>query len=531
MIAAAFCMVGCISNDLPYPVVVPHITAVEADGAEDVQIDYDNQIVTIYLQEYVNPREVNITSVKIDQEIAVSTVTLTGKHDLSVPLKFTLKTYDEYDWMIKAAKNIDRYFTVQGQVGSSVIDAINCRAVAYVSEGTDLTDITVTSLKLGPEGLSDYSLSLSQMKDFTDGIPVDVTAFGLTETWRLYVEITDSSVDIKNINPWTREAYIISEGVAGKENGFEYRALGSDQWIRVPESDITADGGTFTAHITGLQPDTPYEAVAFCGSDRSSVKEFFTDSATQLPNHSFEDVSLVTGKDYYKWYNPDAIDPSSRTMFWGTGDGEGPDGVNGSASMGIVLTTPDTDDVPDGKICVKCASKSFAGMLTSGNIFTGQFVSLVGTSGGMLNYGRPWTTRPKALKFKMKYESGPIDIIGTVPPGETVNKGDNDRCNIIVSVGEWDYRKCGGSPDSPVHVNTVEKVFFSKDTEGTIGYGDYVLAKSTDGWIEVEIPIEYYSLTKKPTHIIITCATSMRGDYFTGSSKSTLWVDDFDLIY
>lgn len=531
MIAAALLMVGCITNDLPYPVVVPHITAVEADGAEEVQIDYENRIVTIYLQEYVNPKEVNIKSVQIDQDITVSTVPLVGKHDLSTPLRFKLKTYDEYEWVIKAAKNIERYFTVRNQVGSSVIDAVNLRAVAYVADGTDITNITVTSLKLGPEGLSDYSMTLPQMKDFTNGIQVDVTAFDLTETWSLYIEVTESSVDIVDVNPWTRDAYVTLQGVAGKENGVEFRVLGSEEWIRVDDSCITADGGTFVAHITGLQPDTAYETVAYCGTDRSAVTEFITDSATPLPNHSFEAVSLVTGKDYYKWYDPASSDPTARTMFWGAGDGEGPDGVNGSASMGIVLTTPERNDVPDGEICVKCASKSFAGMLTSGNIFTGQFAGLVGTSGGKLNYGRPWTTRPKALKLKMKYESGIIDIVGSMPPGETVNKGDNDRCNIIVSVGDWDYRKCGGTPASPVHVNTVEKVFFSKNTEGTIGYGEFVLGKSTEGWIDVEIPIEYISMTQKPTHIIITCATSMRGDYFTGSSKSTLWLDDFDLIY
>lgn len=63
--AAALCMVSCITNDLPYPVVVPHIISMQADGA-DVEIDYDSQTVTLYLQEYVNPKEVNIRSVEID---------------------------------------------------------------------------------------------------------------------------------------------------------------------------------------------------------------------------------------------------------------------------------------------------------------------------------------------------------------------------------------------------------------------------------------------------------------------------------
>ena len=148
-----------------------------------------------------------------------------------------------------------------------------------------------------------------------------------------------------------------------------------------------------------------------------------------------------------------------------------------------------------------------------------------------MHYGRPWTTRPKALRFNMRYNSGIIDLVGSYPPGEVVKVGDNDRCHIIATVGDWDYRQTGGSKESPVLVNTSEGIYFTKESSGIIGYGEYILGQSTDGWVEIEIPIEYRSLTRKPTHIIVICATSIRGDYLTGSSRSTLWVDNFRLIY
>ena len=50
--AALMLCVGCITNDLPYPVVVPHITAMDVEDADNVEIDFDNQIVTVYLQEH-----------------------------------------------------------------------------------------------------------------------------------------------------------------------------------------------------------------------------------------------------------------------------------------------------------------------------------------------------------------------------------------------------------------------------------------------------------------------------------------------
>ena len=83
-----------------------------------------------------------------------------------------------------------------------------------------------------------------------------------------------------------------------------------------------------------------------------------------------------------------------------------------------------------------------------------------------------------------------------------------------------------------MQVNTTDKkTFFNPNSENVIGYGSYVSDKSTDGWIKVEIPIQYNSVSKKPTHIIVSCASSMLGDYFTGSTSSKLWVDDVKLEY
>jgi hypothetical protein len=99
-------------------------------------------------------------------------------------------------------------------------------------------------------------------------------------------------------------------------------------------------------------------------------------------------------------------------------------------------------------------------------------------------------------------------------------------------VGDWDYRKFGGTPESPVQVNTTDRsTFFDPQSEGVIGYGSHILYDSTDGWQRVEIPIDYTSTSRKPTHIIVSCASSMLGDYFTGSSESKLWVDGMELVY
>lgn len=546
IILALVALTGCITNDIPYPVIVPNILSFTVDGAEDVFIDNDSQTVTVRLAEYVNPRKVTVRSVETDLEIAELSSGLIGEHDLTTPLKFSVRTYDDYTWTLVAESNVRRYFTVEGQVGSSVIDAVNHRAVAMVGKNDDVSDVTVTSLKLGPEGLSDYSLDMSRMKDFTHGISVDVTAFGITDTWTLYVENAEVSVEIRNVNPWAREAYVTSAGVAGQENGFMYRAVGSDRWLEVDPSDITSDGGTFVAHIKDLIPASDYEVYAFSGIEQTAVWEFTTEAAVRIPNGSFEYASKVSGKDYYKFYDPSCGVEEGAYMFWGSGNGEGEEGVSGSANMGIVITYIDTDEKVDGRQSVRAQTSQMAGILAAGNLFTGQFAGLVGTSGGMVNFGRPWTTRPKALKLYCKYETGKMDIIKGSPAGVTLTKEDYDRAEIKFALGDWDYRRYGGTKESPVHVNTTDaRTFVDYNTDAsTIANGNLIIhhdgyilngeakvTSATDEWVEYTIPLNYRDIDRTPTHIIVSCAASQYGDYFTGCSSSKLWIDAVELIY
>ena len=134
-------LTGCIDNDLPYPVVVPHITSMTASGAESVDINYDDRTITLTLPETTDLRNVEITSVEIDEEIAVPSIDIVGRHDLTSPLKFKIRTYADYSWKIIGVRNVQRYFTVEGQIGSSAIDPVNCRAIAMVGKNADVSDI------------------------------------------------------------------------------------------------------------------------------------------------------------------------------------------------------------------------------------------------------------------------------------------------------------------------------------------------------------------------------------------------------
>lgn len=325
---------------------------------------------------------------------------------------------------------------------------------------------------------------------------------------------------------------------------FAYSADGAD-WEFV--DGVNFSEGSWKADISKLTPETEYTYKLFINDEETGDPlTFTTDAAPKLPNGDFEYASKVSGNNYYKFYDPNCGVEEGMTMFWGSGNGEGPDGINGSANMGIIITEVSTD-IPSGvkgKQSIKLHTSAMAGMLAAGNLFTGQFMGLVGTEGGIVDFGRPWTSRPTALKIWCKYNTGKIDILNDKNLG--VSKNDYDRAQIKVAIGTWAYRTYGGSKDNPVRVNTTKKstfVDFYTDPS-TIANGDIIIyndgysinkgakvTANTAGWIEYVIPLEYHNLTTMPTHIIISCAASQFGDYFTGYNGSDLWVDAAELIY
>lgn len=331
------------------------------------------------------------------------------------------------------------------------------------------------------------------------------------------------------VSAWAKDAYITGSETDGTVYGVRYRKVGDKEWC-IYDNVLPVNNGEFVAHISGLLPSTQYECFAYTETDESEVCLFTTESEAQLPNNSFEHFSKVTDTDYYKWYDPSCDAPESREIWWASGNGEGKDGVAGTGAFGLVMIYPDCKDKMDGGWSVRCESKSLNGVLACGNFFTGRIAKIVGWTGVSMNYGRPWTTRPKALKVWCKYQSGVIDLVGKKPVGDNTKIGDNDRCEIAISVGNWDYRNMGGTAASPVYVNTTNGIYYTEKSPGVIGFGHFVSNESFD-WTLVEIPLDYKTLTEHPTHIIVTCTASYLGDYLTGSSQSKLWIDKMELIY
>ena len=319
---------------------------------------------------------------------------------------------------------------------------------------------------------------------------------------------------------------------------FEYRVAGSDaEWTR-SEAAARVSEGSYSAQITGLTGATEYEyrlvvTKAADGSEETvdGTMTVTTEATPQVPNGSFETVSHDESGNYYSFYDPASSDPALQSKWWCSGN-------QGSTTVGssYQITYPDASDKMDGAQSVCLESRYVIVKFAAGNLFCGHFGATIGTSGGTVFFGRPFTARPSAMRFWAKYSSGPVNRRASNAPDE-IQKGDYDRASLRIAIGTWDYKKYGGDANSPILVNTTdESTFVDYTTDAsTIAFGEKILQgdaeNSTNVWQQITIPLDYKTTTAYPTHIMIAFAASMYGDYFTGCDSSKLWIDKVELLY
>ena len=527
--------VSCIRNDIPYPVVVLEILGVAGEGftCEASDIDTKNNIVTLHLAETTDISRVLIDSIALT-EGATASIPLSGEFDLRADLPVVLSLYQDYEWTLRAEQTITRVFTVEGQIGAAEFDTDLRTARVNVPEGTDLNDIRVTELKLGPEGITTMTPAPEELTSFETYRTVDIRYHDFEERWILYVVPTDIKVELTGADAWTRLVWLYAQGRPGTALGFRYRVQGAGEWSEVPAEKVETEGGTFRACLSGLEPLTTYEVVAYSDEELSAVETVTTGAEVPLVNGGFEEWCTEGGIVY-----PGL---SKEGIFWDTGN-------TGAAIAGATLTDKTSDVRPgsDGQYAAKLESKlagiAGVGRLAAGNLFVGRYVATRGTN-GIVGFGRPFAVRPTALKGWVKYQCGEITDVGTTqPPGVTLSKGDPDNGIIYFALGTWTKEEYGvcekeegdklvGTDEVPICVDTRDRnTFFSPDSPAVVAYGELVLDRSVTEWQEFTIKLDYRATDIVPTHIVLVCSASRYGDYYTGSRNSILWVDDFELVY
>lgn len=343
-------------------------------------------------------------------------------------------------------------------------------------------------------------------------LPIEKTDYDLwTNSLTLRALVLDPNVTTATFGLRVKDGeWSDAEGVNAGEG--IYTATFTAQW----KESVNAAGLTVHTPVagTGVFAGNSYEARAALDGETVSSAEFQAAAGQVIPDGDMESGSLPCfGKS-----------TSESTTFWGSGN---------AATSGLCAQS--TKPGMGGSYCAKLESQSAFGLLAAGNLFsaTFRFASLSGTA----SFGMPyqWTARPTALRLKYHATVGAVNK-GTVTKEHEYIQDGQDRSRIFAVIVDWNSRHATvAGMGSPTGVWDPAKT--AETAEGpVIAYGSLLIGETTpgDAMTTVEIPIEYYDRTTKPTGaytLVISCTTSAYGDFKVGCLGNVMYVDDFEWVY
>lgn len=355
------------------------------------------------------------------------------------------------------------------------------------------------------------------------GVKVEVDESTNTYTYTFEVPRKSAiSLVTRAANAWSTFA-MLSASVTAKTQSFdnagltmEWRVAGATDWNVIPHDALTIDAqDNVTTTLKGLTPNTSYEyRLRYINGDADVVCEpvaFTTEQQIALYNGGFENW-WMDGKVAYA--NEQGV------SFWDTSN-------KGAASFGGSNTTETTDAayVHSGSKAARLESKYIVIKFAAASLYTGSFIELVGTKGAKLNWGVPFASRPTALKGYMQYEPASVNRTSSSAPAGAPASGEPDQCGMY----------CALLSEALLVDNTDMSTFPDWENDSrVIAYGSLPLDQnvhSNGAWKEVNIPLVYNNINKKPTHLLVVFSASKYGDYFHGGEGSVLYVDDFSLEY
>ena len=434
-------------------------------------------------------------------------------------------------------------FEMGKEQGSGYFPAIDLQAKVEITNQQDKTfsqTDAIRNVKPRDHYILNYSIGMGE-----GSIDIDVDDKMHTYTFHINISTTPkTSLAAPTVNAWGKLAYLEGSVISAVETldtslmKFQYRKKGDTEWTdastttynETPAQDTTpttdegdlTPKGTFKATLTGLTPETEYECrMVYADEEYSSeATSFTTEAITTLYNGSFDDW-YSAGK---VWYAVAEADYNDGNAYWDSGN-------KGASIMSKNPTSPEESIVHSTGKSAKLQSQFVGfgslGQFAAGNLYTGHFVKTIGMSGAEIQFGSPFTARPIALHGWFRYTAGTVDYYGGSTPGDALVKdGGTDMCAIYIALSD---------ADAPYTVNTSEGNFvdYANDSH-IIAYGEIPVTdciSTGDNWKEFTINLEYRDLTRKPKYIIVVASASKYGDYFTGSTGSVMYIDDFELVY
>lgn len=404
-------------------------------------------------------------------------------------------------------------------------------AIAIMNGDTKEHDLTheITEVKARDH----YILNIKLQETGTENITVQVDPSMQEYRYEFTVSQKPTNQGTLFANAWAKFAYLTAENVTSASGidlstlKIQYRQKDTETWAT---AETTLADNVYSAIAMNLKPATTYEYRLTDGLEipvfNISGGEFTTEAATVLPNAGFEDWSVHKAGTAITSVNttfPCTDDEyNNGTRFWDTSN-------RGANSIGQKDPTNKTEElIHGGTYAAKLGTTKVAGKLAAASLYSGDFIKAEMSGTATINFGKPFVSRPTALKGYYKYTPVKASNTGALPDGVTLTD-DLDQCAIYVVLMK------GGEQHEVI--NTKTETLLSLDNikadDKFIAYGELSSGAATagDGFVEFNIPIEYRNLDDKPTHIIIVCSASKYGDYMVGGDGSIMYLDDFELIY
>ena len=348
---------------------------------------------------------------------------------------------------------------------------------------------------------------------------------------------------------WANTATVTAANVPDG-GSVQYRVKGAADWTDAvlvegskyrlaPVYETSKNAAGLDVHTikagTGVFAATTYEVRIAKDGQAVDSKEFATAAGDKIPNGDMSGWSkkqmTTDGKTFWPITYPNAEGNS----VWDSGNNMFLEQYNDDGTPTIFTPLCRQDETEPGTARLQ-ARMVLGFVFAPGNMFTGNF-DYSGFS-GTVNFGKPyaWTARPRALKVRYKAQIGKIDKVGSYDPDGASYQDKQDCARIFVAVVNWKAQH-GVTSGMTAPTGMWDPATAKSLDEGAIlGYGDLVITQTATGWIEATLPFNWYAKdaanpASAPFSLVISCATSMRGDYLTGCSTNTMQVDDFEWAY
>ncbi|MFV0581699.1 MAG: PCMD domain-containing protein [Parabacteroides gordonii] len=475
----------------------------EASADFDVTVDKDSQEIeyNIFIKEEDELFGKGIPKLTLDGEFKDNILTLKKEEDAVIP-KALLK--------LSVPNGIQSVHlkTFSWQFEGSLFDQTNWPVnfpVIDLSKNEQIIDFSSLIEFLQPEGtktsMHKFVLSVSdnlyQEEEITFSFEikadVDVSA-DEPIVWAKFATLKGNSIDLDNLS-------------------FEFRKKGEIESEKITNVSVDVATGNFTALKIGMEANTDYQYRAISGENSSDWCDFTTKDTPSVVNLNFDSWCTYTDK---KSEMPNA---NNESIIWDSGN-------RGTNTDPFATHNPTSKEetfcavAGSGKNAVRMQADVVFSNFAAGNIYTGNFVKAVlNPTGAQLNFGIPYKGKPTKLMGYYNYTPGSIDN-----GNKNDMNGKTDIAQIYLALFKW---------SKAFAVNTATSTFVNLDPKTNpdliaLGMFETSEVSPKDEYQKLNIDIKYYR-DDEPTYILIVASASKYGDYFTGSTKSILYIDEFEL--